>query len=211
VALRRKCSSRGRPVSDYGSRVCNYDRSCLNNRKGFDEFCPEHIRQTGWFRPCRTISCKEKCAPGVMLCQEHMDEHAHGPLHGMHKGMTDKEKLRKLQEQCPKVQEQGPKVCVYCGSGNIECFPPGINPIGAPDDLWAHDRENVAAEGCIRELAKRVKALEDAMEGLDASFRAKPTRTLSAILNSSPVGRRAAILATRAKRHEKEDKNHPGS
>ncbi len=81
-----------------------------------------------------------------------------------------------------KVEKE--KVCVYCGSGNIECFPPGINPIGAPDDLWAHDRENVAAEGCIRELAKRIKTLEDSILGRK--------------------GRRAAVLATRAKRHAEE-------
>ena len=81
------------------------------------------------------------------------------------------------------------KVCIYCGGGNIECFPPGINPIGAPDDLWAHDRDNVAAEGCIRELAKRVKTLEDAM-----------------------LGRRAAVLATKEKQHEeKEAKSNSGS
>ena len=176
-------------MSDYGSRVCNYGNNCRNNRQGFDEYCPEHIRQTGWSRPCRAIDCEEKCARGVLLCQAHMDERS---------GTAKKEKEKE-------------KVCIYCGGGNVERSAPGINPMqeGARD-RWAHDQGHTAAAGCILELAKRVKALEDAMEGLDSSFRAS-TRTLSAILNSSPVGRRAAILATRAKRHEKEDKNNPGS
>jgi hypothetical protein len=86
-----------------------------------------------------------------------------------------------MDERNGVVKKEKEKVCVYCGSGNIECFPHGINPIGAPDDLWAHDRDNAAAEGCIRELAKRVKALEDRM-----------------------LGRRAAVRATKAKRHVEE-------
>jgi len=165
-------------MSDYGSRVCNYDRSCINNRRGFDEYCPEHIRQSGWSRPCRAIDCEEKCAPGGLMCQAHIDEH-----NGVAKGWEGKEKEKE-------------KVCIYCGGGDALRSAPGINPLREEArDIWAHDQGHTAAAGCIPELAKRVKALEDAM--------GESTRTLSAILNSSPVGRRAAILATRAKREDR--------
>jgi len=102
-----------------------------------------------------------------------------------------------MDERSGTAKKEKEKVCIYCGGGNVERSAPGINPMqeGARD-IWAHDQGHTAAAGCIPELAKRVKALEDAMKG--------STRTLSAILNSSPVGRRAAILATRAKRHAEE-------
>ncbi len=57
-------------MTDYGSRVCNYG-DCIMSVRGFDYYCPEHIRVTGWFQDCRAIQCKEPAKIGKVYCVIH--------------------------------------------------------------------------------------------------------------------------------------------